>query len=429
MAKGLLRKIMAFTRNASVAAAILATTVGLKAAEPPRGPAPVIDLGTVTKELQGLCTEANKTDAAEEATLKTYTSVPLRKALRSGPEMWSFLIDPSTSYLDRIAVANQGGQLMGTAELPQLWKAVAAFEALPIGVTPSPCDFLFSANLSPRTWAERKEGQPVKAIKDESRLILGQKVELPQKNVDYPVTSEERSHAPWPWQMKRALAILTEKVGDYYVNPERYPLLVGAAWRWHPANWNEASTRSRALLEPGPRNALWIQMIVKLALEDPDPNVASSVSRHLSVWGNDTYHFEELVHTAQIVILQKTQSEPVAALTAYWTERLARQKYVTAELRPLRTSTAILAMGRWAMDRDLDPWHRYYSYVNPICKTVDNPPLQPGLINDPKSPDLATALKAFEEWFTKQRNSLEQEAAAERPHLQSLASELSLKVE
>ena len=427
MANGLLRKVMVFTRNVSVAAAILATTVGLKAEESPQGAAP----GTETKELQELCTEANKTDAAEEATLKTYTSVSLRKALRPGPEMWRFLTDPSTSYLDRMAAANQGGEVIGTTELPQLWKALADFEAFPTGVTPSPCEFLFSANLNPQLFAKRKEAPEVKAKKNESRLIMGQKVELPEKNVAYPVTSEERSHAPWPWQMKRALAILNEKVSGYYADPDRYPLLVEAAWRWQPANWIEASTRARALLEPGPRNALWLQMIVKLALEDPDPTVASSVSRHLSVWGKDSYHFEELVHTAQIVILQKTQREPVAALTSYWTARLARKEYnsYSSQLRPLRTATAILAMGRWAMDRNLDPWNRYYSYADPICKTVDNPPFQPGLINDSKNPGLATSLMAFEEWFTKQRSSLQQEAAAERSHLQSLASELSLRIE
>ncbi len=415
---------MIFTRNACLA--VLAMTVGLGAAEPPQEPSSAIALDTVREELQGLCTATKKTDVAEEATLKTYTSVALKQALRSGPEMWRFLTDPTTLYLDRMAAANQGGELIDASELPQLWKAVA--ETVSAGVNPSPCEFLFSANLSPQMWANRKR---VPLVEREPLSILGRKIDLPERDADYPVTADERNRAPWLWQMKRALEVLNEKVGAYYAAPDRYPLLVEAAWRWRPSNWNESSVRSHALLDQGPRNALWLQMIVKLALEDSDVNVASSVSRHLSVHGNDSYYFEELVHVAQIVILQKTQREPVAAQTAYFIETLFRKRYISfsSQLKPLRTATAILAMGRWGMDRNLTPWNRYYSYVNPICKIVDDPPLQPDHISDPKSPELAKSLITFDEWFTKQQSVLQREAAAERPHLQSLARELSEEID
>jgi hypothetical protein len=52
--------LMAFMRNASVLAAIFATTTGgLKAAEPPPQLAPFIPAGA-SKELQRLCSEADR---------------------------------------------------------------------------------------------------------------------------------------------------------------------------------------------------------------------------------------------------------------------------------------------------------------------------------------------------------------------------------
>ena len=85
-------------------------------------------------------------------------------------------------------------------------------------------------------------------------------------------------------------------------------------------------------------------------------------------------------------------------------------------------------MCRWATNRNLDSWNRYYSYAEPICQIVEHPPFRPGQIRDPKDPAIESSLAAFEAWFKKQRNSLEREALLERPHLESLAAELNQKL-
>ena len=90
---------------------------------------------------------------------------------------------------------------------------------------------------------------------------------------------------------------------------------------------------------------------------------------------------------------------------------------------------AILAIGRWAMDRDLPLWDRFASFAEPICRIANDPPFQPGQIRDPNDAEVAKRLLAFEHWFASQRSSLEQQAASEKPHLQSLAEELSQKIQ
>ena len=437
----LARMLTAFRRSVLVAVVVLATASGdLKAVELPQQPAPSTFIfkpapfipDAADKEVRGLCSEEAKTELAEQAILKTYTSVALRKALSSEQEFWRFLIDPSTPYLDRMAAANQGGGLIGPPELPLLWKADAEFETLPTGVDSSPCLYVMSANLTADMWFKRKEHPAVQPNKAESKTVLGQRVDLPLKIVDDPITLEERNQSPWLWQMKRALTVLSEKVATYYESPDRYPLLVEASLRGQPANWREAGSRSRLFLTRGPHSVLWLQMIVRLALEDSDVNIAVNSSGRLytCTWDSD-YHFKKLAHAALVVILQKTQREEVAAQAAGLMEHLAREDYISfsLHLRPIMTSRTILDMGRWALDPSLNSLRRYDDFVTPICKTVDNPPFQPVRINDPKDPELVKSMKAFEEWFTKQRGALKKEAAGERPHLQSLASELSLQIE
>jgi hypothetical protein len=349
----------------------------------PQSQAPnlVFHPGAVEAELDALCAKAETTDSSEKAILVTYTSEALTEALGSEKKFLRFLTDPATSYLDRMAAANHGGEIISSTELPLLWKSVAEFESLPTGVAPSPCDYLYSANLAPSMWVRRREPF-VKPAAGESRTVLDRKTDVPVKKIDYPVTAEERSLAPWPWQMHKALTILNEKVNLYYADPVRYPLLVEAAQHWQPSNWPEAMVRGRALLERAPHNVLMLQMLLKLTLDEPDRDVAVWATNYLYAWGQDSSHFQELAHAGQIAILRQTHSEPLAAQAAFQAWQLARfqPSVYSPQLKPVRSATSILAIGRWAMDRNVSPWDRYISFVNPICKVVGDPPIAPDKI-------------------------------------------------
>lgn len=139
-------------------------------------------------------------DKAELALTSNRRSPALDAALASESAFWVFLIDPATPYLDRIAAAHQGGGLISPQHLVRLWQASAEFEVLPVGVNPSPCEFMFNA------WAERSMSKwdlrgsrpifgTVSAV-PETRIILGFEMGLPRKAIDYPLDVESRNDAP-----------------------------------------------------------------------------------------------------------------------------------------------------------------------------------------------------------------------------------------
>jgi hypothetical protein len=441
------KSLRALRCNACVFVAVLIASTGILEAQVPQrqpwqflsDPTLFVNPRIEMENLQSKCDEETKTDAEEQTTLSTYTSAPLQKAFSSGPEFWSFLIDPSTSYLDRMAAAHQGGLLIGPTQLEQLWKAVTELESAPSGVYPTPCDYIQSAVSPPSSSQVQERWSSFLKTNGGSYSVLGPIVDLPANVSDYPTTAEERDKAPWLWQMGRAMSVLSNKVIEYYGDPQRYPLLVQAAMQWNPVSskeasvWRESSLRAQAVMSYfAPRNPLFLQTAVKLALgtgNDWSSSVATSIPQHLYPYDCD-YHFEELLHVAQIVILQKTRDGRVAAETAYWVEQLAHEKYnsYSPQIKALSTATGILAMSRWATDQSLSPWDRYYGFVLPICSASANCPFQFPQQIDPESPEVAKSLNMFDEWFAKQRGSLEKQAAEELPHQQSLASELSLTI-
>jgi hypothetical protein len=381
----------------------------------PMGP---VDPKALRQQLQDLCDRERNTDNAELGDLKTHTSTALQNALRSAPEFWSFFFDPSTSYRDRMAAAWNGGGLIPAEQMPLFWQAISEIEKLPTGVHNSPC-IVWSAVFVSDMWTHSKDDPAYQREKSEPHSVVGKKIKLPDQMVEYPVIPEDREHAPWVWQMKRALPVLGQQIAAFYEDhPERYPALVEVALQGQPPNWKKASTTSRIFLTRGPRTALWLQMAVRIALEDDDPYVASIAVPNFTARG-------ELAATARIVILENTQREQVARASAYSIADCARRDMSTNSTSPSRSATAILAIGRWAMDRNLDPSVRFHDFVTPLVETVDNPPFPPSHLF-PKSDELPELLATFGEWFEKNRASLEKQAAVERPHLESLASELRI---
>lgn len=382
------------------------------------------------KQQLELCTTDEKTDAAELATLATYSSPALESALLSSKSFWRFITDPSTPYMDRMAAASRGGSILSPEELPMLWQAMAEVGFVPSGVSPTPC----SANASIFL--------PGSSGKLDSRVILGSNVELPAKSFTYPITAEERNHAPWLWQMERALAVLFTKTNMYY-GDVRYPERVKAAWAWqipaplHQAGdadpafdrvrWSKLYIRSRALTEGASQDILLFQTILKLALSDERYYAPLN-----ALWSQGPdHHLEGLAQTAQIIILQKTHSMNDAELAAYEAASSARSKDDPANephAKLVKSATAILAIGKWAMDKSLNPWDRYFAFVQPICRIVDDPPFPPDELRNPSAPQLAEKMTNFEAWFAKRKPALEQQAETERPLFQSLAKELQSEI-
>ncbi len=413
--------------------ALLAATVELATGQTDRP-----DLTAVTNELRALCNQVGATEQAEEGILQNHKSAAVTRALASESSFWQLITDPSTPYRDRMVAARQGGGLVGLERLPELWKAQADLDRPSVPWIGSPCAFLFSANLTPLKWVTRHSAY-VSTVKPQSILFMGQQFAQP---IEYPVTQADRDNAPWLWQMEQMLPVLMNAVATYYAQPDRYPAMAGVAWNWRTSDWWEARVREGALCR-GPRNVAWLENIVRLALEHNPAEAAPGAAPNptetgaypvtdLYVGGNDSYHFEELVHAAQIVILQRTNRRDVATQAAFQIAQLATWKDSLgpdSPLKPLQTATSILALARWAANRKIDAWGRYITYAGAICQMVNDPPYRPNPQAHESTGQMADALGAFDVWFSKQRPQLERAAAAERSHLNALAAELHQTIE
>ncbi len=287
-------------------------------------------------------------------------SPALETALRSASAFWKFVIDPSTSYLDRMAAAYQGGGLIPASQLVRLWKASAEFEVLPTGVNPSPCAFIANAwaARSLEAWLMRKKRCVYLACqtKPETRNVVGYEVRLPETAIDYPLDVESRNGTPWLWQMARALGTLQANVQKYYAHPDRYAQMAEVALRWRPEDFYERQVRARALGQ-GPRNATWVRALMKLALDDDASTFAASLpspAMFLYAYGNDSLHLQELMHVAHIAVIQQASNWRTAAGSAAQLAEMKKRTPGGTNLSwfgwgPLRSATSIMAIAQWAM--------------------------------------------------------------------------------
>jgi hypothetical protein len=104
-------------------------------------------------------------------------------------------------------------------------------------------------------------------------------------------------------------------------------------------------------------------------------------------------------------------------------------------LKPLRSTTAVLAIARWAVDDRVPQRERYLYLAGAISQMVPDPPfvlnhtffsMRSELVD--QSPEVASAMAAFGTWLTDRRPRLEQEAAAERRRWNAIAAEIGRTV-
>jgi hypothetical protein len=429
-------------------------------AEAQRQPGPSAEaIAAARQELESRCAQVAKADAEELEALKKPLSHDAEIALGSVSNLLRFLSDPSTTYLDRMAVvsaklhpadreplfggaliddaltrrrdATRAAALIGPEELPALWKASAALQETQV-VGPYPCYYILSSNLTPRDWITRSNRLPVRAsTAPKTFFVFSREVEFPTSLSDYPVTLDDRNQAPWLWQLSRAFPILMRSVESRYSAPDLYPLLGETAWAWQPSNDFEKRTRANALAA-GPKNALWVETLVRLIREDP---VNYGFTTKLSDFTLFTpYHTEELLYAANMFLLAKTDDERIATESAFQLHRFHENRSDTnfgfpVTVKALKTATAILEVSRWATNPSLNLFNRYAAFAVAVCKMADPAPFDCSKTLAPQSPELIGAMNKFEQWLETQRKPLQKKAEAERPWLDSLLRELHLSIE
>jgi len=400
--------------------------VGLVTFAPSAFPQPALSSTVAADDPVKACPLAEEADRQERALTSQRRSPALDKALQSESAFWRFFIDPSTSYLDRMAAAYQGTRLIPPEQVVRLWKASAEFEVLPTGVNPSPCEFIRNvwAARSQDAWLLRKTRcvYPACQKKPETRNVLGYEVRLPETAIDYPLDLQSRNSAPWLWQMARALGALEGNVRKYYEHPDRYAQMAEVALRWHPDDYHESGIRARALGQ-GPRNATWVRALMRLALE---PSVPSTMALPYA-YGNDSLHLEELIHVAHIAIIQQASDWRIAAASAAQLAEMKKRTPGGAGLSwfgwgPLRSATSIMAMAQWAMNPSLSIEQRY-SFAHSILEIIDDPSFKPN------SQEQAEAVFHVEGWLYPNEVWLESQVASEIDGLAAVAVELGTHVQ
>lgn len=263
--------------------------------------------------------------------------------------------------------------------------------------------------------------------------MLGYEVRLPETAIDYPLDLESRNGAPWLWQMARALGALQGSVQKHYAHPDRYAQMVEVALRWRPADYNERQVRVRAL-EHGPRNAAWVRALMKLALDESAGALASSLpspTMSLYAYGNDTLHFQELLHVAHIAIIQQASDWRAAAGSAAQLAEMKKRTPGQTSLSwfgwgPLRSATSIMAMAQWAMNPSLSVDQRY-SFAHAILEIVDDPSYKPKPAAS--SQERAEAVLHVEDWLYPNQVWLEPRVGSEIDGLAAVAAELGTHIQ
>ena len=387
------------------AAALPPLRVPLHVGEPtPNVPAPFTTLhrtaatnvnsNAIYQEIRDRCPMARAADEAESAAARAYFSPRLSAALGNWDASWTLLNDPASPYAERIAAAYQGAAAVTPEVLPRFASLAAGrLKKLP-HVQFSPCDI--------PSW-----------------FRLEDYAAMPP----YPINDTQRANAPFDWQLQRALDVLDRGVKAYYADPTRSAALLRAMEAWQPADTYEAAYRFEALLT-GPRDTALLQRLIRATLAYPNAPFAP-ILRTLTASPTDTAAFLERLHVAQLVLLAQTRNSALVSDLATSVLRLASPSSVNQPpLKPVRTATSVLALAGWVQRPDLSAETRNI-LAKKFRPLVDRLPLVWDANVQPTDKELLQMLATFDNWLVSHRASLDDEAAAERPHLEELLAELN----
>jgi hypothetical protein len=346
------------------------------------------------QDMRDRCPIARAADEAEPTAARAYFSPRLSAALRNWDALWALLNDPETSYAERIAAAYQGASAVTPDILPRFASIAAGRLKKLARLQFSPCDV--------PSW-----------------FRLEDYVAMPP----YPTNTTQRANAPFDWQLQRALDVLDRGVKAYYADPTRNPALLRAMEAWQPADSYEAAYRLEALLT-GPRDIALLQRLIRATLAYPTTPHAP-ILRTLNASTTDTAGFLERLHITQLVLLAQTQNPGLVSDIATSVLRLASPSSVNQqELKPVRTATSVLAIARWVQRPDLSPDTRN-ALAKKFRPMVDRFPLIWDANVQPSDKEILEILATFDAWLASHRGNLDEEAAAERPHLEELLAELN----
>ena len=205
-----------------------------------------------------------------------------------------------------------------------------------------------------------------------------------------------------------------------------------AALKWQPTDFYQRRVRLQNLVD-GIFNAspAWVEAMVRLALLDGLPSyenlevqgIITSLDVHM------VPRYRDLVHAAQIVILQRAKDARVALGIAFRVAEMSRMVDslpMQAQLRP--SATSILAIANWTRNQQLEISMRC-DFAVQVCKALSDPMCEAAFRPKATSSESAESLAHFDAWLAKQRLDLERRAVAEMPKFTQLTSEIHQRLD
>ena len=131
----------------------------------------------------------------DSALIEQADSTRVDAALRTPATAWVFITAPDTRYADRLAAAQKLS--LPASFLPRVVAArrelYHEFSIHQWGLKPDPSD---SAGYEYDRWVPER---------GTTRTVLGYPFRVPSQRIDFPLTCEEESNAPWPWQASKVM--------------------------------------------------------------------------------------------------------------------------------------------------------------------------------------------------------------------------------
>lgn len=358
--------------------------------------------------------------------------LPILTQARNDPEaLWRFLTDPLTPYLQRQAAAHRCAEVFPPEYVPRLRRSIDALRRHSWRVRPHPSCSL----LRPPDWTSEETEGPLD--------VLGHAWMPPDEPIEHPLTWEEHLAAPWPWQVEQALWKTWSSLSNGMPQDNRRRLTEIAL-----ALPRATDEEANLFLDVSRVAHITDELLAAQYAIAFDPELRTAAQQvtqvHLRLVRRADVKDAPALATAFVEdVLRHSPHERARDNAALYLKALSPAAHLSIQ-RPLRFApcAAVIAACERAIDeetgsehwaahiarghdvRHVLQWHRLYVYAFSVCKAIPDPPLRVRRI-DSRSPEVATMLKEFADWFKANREELEAHAARQQERIDAARARLA----
>ena len=310
--------------------------------------------------------------ATSRPSLSEIHSAALSNALSRPDRLVDFITNPQTNYADRMGAAMQGANLVPVQQMPTVLhdrdELDHEFLKCGWGLLPNPMS---------------QTALPYFDDHADSRMVLGRWWDAPPKRLPYPITWEEESKAPWPWQVQQALDTLFVEMGwsARGHGPDACTAWLDTAMSMPWRTDDEAIRLVQATKEINGFStpavmARWRQIVANPQTEGAASIVAFGIGDYVRSWNN-----ERAQGLVQLILLELLKRPPELRRRLFqcYPEDLRGPNIDNGGPKLPVPATTVLEVAKLLQDSvsggDVGDFPIYATF---ICQVVDDPPIDVG---------------------------------------------------